>query len=323
MLIDSIVQQTTVLVGQLATAAGIRAPLAHIADQVFVELAQELRAQGVSGRVAAGMFGMTLRSYQKRLRRLRLSETREGSLWEAVFAFVREGGNVRRTAILQHFRRDPEREIGAVLNDLVASGLLTQTGRGAQAVYAPTSEAGLEVLRRGGDRDSMLELIWLTVSDHPGLTRTEVEERFPEASEPVGELLDQLVREGKIQATEQNGELTYRAQAVLIPVGAEAGWEVAVFDHYRAMVNAVAVKLRQGNTRSSTSDETGGATLSFELSPGHPYEERVRSLLRRERELVGELWQDVERHNAAHPLPEDASYRVYFYFGQYVEEEEE
>jgi hypothetical protein len=37
-LIDSIVRQTTVLIAQLATTAGVRAPLAHLADQVFVEL---------------------------------------------------------------------------------------------------------------------------------------------------------------------------------------------------------------------------------------------------------------------------------------------
>ena len=35
LLIDSIVRQTTVLVAQLATAGGVRAPLASVANQVF------------------------------------------------------------------------------------------------------------------------------------------------------------------------------------------------------------------------------------------------------------------------------------------------
>ncbi len=34
-LIDAIVHQTTVLVAHLATASGVRAPLAHVANQVF------------------------------------------------------------------------------------------------------------------------------------------------------------------------------------------------------------------------------------------------------------------------------------------------
>ena len=50
MLIDSIMQQTTLLIGQLSTAAGVRAPLARIADQVFVDLARELESQGVGRR---------------------------------------------------------------------------------------------------------------------------------------------------------------------------------------------------------------------------------------------------------------------------------
>ena len=48
LLVDAIVQQTTVLIAQLSTAAGIRAPLAHIADQVFLELSREIERQGVS-----------------------------------------------------------------------------------------------------------------------------------------------------------------------------------------------------------------------------------------------------------------------------------
>jgi hypothetical protein len=47
LLIDGIVRQTTILIAQLSTSAGARAPLSHVADQVFVELAQEIEAQGV------------------------------------------------------------------------------------------------------------------------------------------------------------------------------------------------------------------------------------------------------------------------------------
>jgi len=38
LLIDALVRQTTVLVAQLATAAGSRAQLAHTANQVFLDL---------------------------------------------------------------------------------------------------------------------------------------------------------------------------------------------------------------------------------------------------------------------------------------------
>jgi hypothetical protein len=58
LLIDSIVRQTTVLLAQLSTAAGLRAPLANVADQVFVQLAKEIESQGVGRKVAADMFGL-------------------------------------------------------------------------------------------------------------------------------------------------------------------------------------------------------------------------------------------------------------------------
>lgn len=38
LLIGAIVRQTMVLIAELATAGGVRAPLAHVADKVFVDL---------------------------------------------------------------------------------------------------------------------------------------------------------------------------------------------------------------------------------------------------------------------------------------------
>ena len=45
-LIDGVVQPTTVLIAQLATWGGLRAPLAHVAGQAFLGLAKELERQG-------------------------------------------------------------------------------------------------------------------------------------------------------------------------------------------------------------------------------------------------------------------------------------
>ncbi|HMA94799.1 MAG TPA: hypothetical protein VKP30_19045, partial [Polyangiaceae bacterium] len=62
LLIQAIVRQTTILIAQLATSHGSRAPLAQIADQVFLELVRELERQGVSRKVSADMFGLGLRT---------------------------------------------------------------------------------------------------------------------------------------------------------------------------------------------------------------------------------------------------------------------
>jgi hypothetical protein len=58
LLIDAFVRQTTVLIAQVATAAGVRTPLAHVANQVFLDLTQALEEQGLGRKVVADMFGL-------------------------------------------------------------------------------------------------------------------------------------------------------------------------------------------------------------------------------------------------------------------------
>src|SRR3954471_9031399 len=105
-LIDSLVRQVTVLIAQLATAGGVRAPVAHIANQVFVQLARELEAQGVSRKVSADMFGMALRAYVRKLRRLDEAVSEPGvTLWQAVLDFIRGERLIPRRRVLEPARR--------------------------------------------------------------------------------------------------------------------------------------------------------------------------------------------------------------------------
>ena len=89
LLIESIVRQTTVLIAQLATSGGARAPLAQVANQVFFDLASELSRQGVSRKVSADLFGLGLRTYQRKIQRLLRCTTERGrSLGEEVLDCV-------------------------------------------------------------------------------------------------------------------------------------------------------------------------------------------------------------------------------------------
>src|SRR5690606_2394810 len=134
LLIDGIVRQTTVLIAQLSTAAGSRSPLSRVTDEVFLSLAREIEAQGVRRHVVADMFGMALRSYQKKMQRLIEGNTqRDKTLWEAVLAFV-SAEHPTRSRVLERFSLDGEKEVIAVLTDLVRSGLVFTTGSGRSAV---------------------------------------------------------------------------------------------------------------------------------------------------------------------------------------------
>src|ERR1041385_2422234 len=116
LLIDAIVRQTTVLIAQLATAAGARAQLAHTANQVFLDLVHELKHQGLGNKVIADMFGLSLRTYHNKVARLAESSTDRGrSLWEALLAYVQEKGPASRADVLDRFRHDDEATVRGVL----------------------------------------------------------------------------------------------------------------------------------------------------------------------------------------------------------------
>jgi len=106
-------------------------------------------------------------------------------------------------------------------------------------------------------------------------------------------------------------------------VGAEQGWEAAVFDHFQAVCTAIATKLARGAKQSKTTDVVGGATLAFDVHDGHPYRDEVFASLVRVRTQMNELWERVVEHDKLHPVPEGQKQRVTFYFGQSVTEDED
>jgi hypothetical protein len=147
LLIGAIVRETTVLIAQLATSGGLRAPLAHVAGRVFADLAAELEREGVPKKVSADMFGLALRTDQRRTQRLDPSQTDRGrSLWEAVLDHIAQNELVTREQLLKRFRRDDPRSLRGVVRDLIDSGLVFASGRGPRAVYRVTTADELDLI---------------------------------------------------------------------------------------------------------------------------------------------------------------------------------
>jgi hypothetical protein len=321
LLTDSIIRQTTVLIAQLSATAGIRAPLAHLADEVFLTLSEELEGQGLSRKVVADMFGMALRSYQRRVQRLRESATVPGkTLWESVLEHLQRDGRATRRALLDRFPNDDPEAIGAVLNDLTQSGLVSRAGNGASTLFTVTRDEDRKLLAREGKLETAAALVWLDLCRHRDAQPSELAQRLGLDEEIVSISLMALKDQGRI-SVDAAGQLS--ATAMVVPVGAEAGWEAAVFDHFQAVATALTTKLRRGKTRSASADTTGGTTLTFEIRAEHPLAPRVLGLLQRTRAELNELWTEVESCNQRSPIAEDELQRVTFYFGQVVKEAEE
>lgn len=323
-LIDLVVHQTMVLIAQLATSAGRRTPLSNLAEQVFDDLVGALRQQGVGAKVIADMFGMALSTYHARRRRLAAGKTQsDRSLWEAVWAHLHAKRTASQAEVLIAFSDDDESTVRAVLHDLVDSGLAYRSGRGNEAMYRARDEfEGRSEADEEWETWSLLTL--LTVNRLKEPTRDTVAEELRVDVERVAPILDRLEAENRIRAIPvEGGEPVYGAPTAVIPLGHAEGWEIGLFDHFRAMVSAMVQKLDGGSHSSAAKDRVGGSTYGFELWDGHPYAVEVESLLDETRKRISALRTQVDTYNDAGSGGARGRRRVTFYFGQGIQLEDE
>lgn len=322
LVIDAIVQQTTVLIAQLATSAGMRAPLSDLANQTFLSLVTELERQGIGQKVIADMFGLALRSYQQKVQRLSESATDRGrSLWEAVHSYVQEQQVVSRSDVLQRFQRDDVASVRSILNDLIDSGLVFKTGRGDATVLRAASID--EVSRAGASSSeaSREALCWLMVYRHGPLTLRELATHVRLTDDVLERVLDAMTKSGRVRRDETSRTIRFTSDSCLIAHGERAGWEAALLDHYHALVRAMCAKLEQGRNQSQADDRIGGSTYSFDVWPGHPHAERVYALLASHRSEMSALWNEATAYGESSQKPVSRD-RVTFYFGQSVTSEQ-
>jgi hypothetical protein len=313
-LIDSIVRQTTVLIAQLATSGGVRAPLAHIANRVFMDLTAELDRQGVSRKVGADMFGMALRAYQRKIQRIRESSTDQGqSLWSAVLQFLRDNGVLTRRAVFSRFAKDDPALVRSVLHDLTETGLAFHSGTGDASTYRALTEEELREVK-GHSEEGMDELVWLVVYRDGPLTSSEVADRTKLSEADILSSLGRLEQAGRVTRSGDDTTPLFSSREFVVPLGQASGWEAAVLDHYQAVVRTLCRRLEVG-AAPDHGPPVGGSTYTFDVWPGHPFEEDVYGTISEFRNRASALRKRVEAHNAEHGMPADYT-EVIAYAGQ-------
>lgn len=316
LLIQSIVHQTTILIAQLATSGGARAPLAQVANQVFLDLVAELERQGISRKVSADMFGLGLRTYQRKIQRLLESTTERGrSLWEVVLDFVCSQKLVTRASVQMRFASDDDALVRGVLRDLCENGLIFSSGQGPSTVYRAASNEEVSAVQKLRTLDGLDELLWAIIYREGPATRDELVDRTHLEAEELDAALSRLVAEQRIELARDPSTPKYRSHCLWVPVGAPVGWEAAVFDHFQAMVKTICCKLRDDRATAATQDVLGGSTYTLDIWPGHPLEEEARMTLSRLRSVVVDLRKRVESVNLTEGVPENYS-QLILYVGQ-------
>jgi DNA-binding Lrp family transcriptional regulator len=276
----------------------------------------------VGRKVVADMFGMALRTYQKRVQRLGESASVRGrTLWQAVHDFLGEHGAVRRKLIEERFRHDSADDLGAVLNDLVASGLVYATGRGPNATYRALTASERDVAVDEESLAALSDMAWLAIYRARTLKLSELRTQLGASVETTARAVDRLVADAIVRRSGAPEDPELQAENFVVPVASSRGWEASVFDHFSTVATSIAAKVRLG-AGSRHGESIGGATYNFDVYAGHPCEARVMSLLTRMRKELDALWEEASGYNRQHPVRDDRKTRVSFYFGQNVHESE-
>jgi len=322
LLIEAIVRQTMVLIGQLATSAGIRAPLSRVADQVFLELVRELEQQGVRQKVVADMFGLALRTYQKKVQRLSQSSTFLGrTLWEAIYDRLADAKMMTRNELLQAFASDDDATVRGILRDMVESGLIFESGAGPRTTYRVATPEDLDRMVAGDQGADQAMFVWASIYRLGPVTFDALRQAISMDGVKLRRLVEELVSEGRVQTDAADGERSaatlFSAAQFIVPLEARTGWAAAVFDHYQAVVHTILAKLNGDDPDLPYPGRTGGSTWTFDIWPGHQHEDDVLGLLADIRARVIAVQERVFAVNAESPRPAHHA-RVSFYLGQSV-----
>jgi hypothetical protein len=194
-----------------------------------------------------------------------------------------------------------------VLRDLCESGIVLKLGSGTEVAYRAATTEELRDLRAtsaGSD-----ELVWLMVYREGPLSADDLARLVPLPDATLNRALADLLTRGSIQLLPDG---RYSSRSIVIPLGAAQGWEAAIFDHFQATVKAMCARLREG---ADPSGNVGGSTYSFNVWPGHPLEEEVRSTLRTFRTRCSDLRRRVQAFNDQQGLPNQYE-KIIAYAGQ-------
>jgi DNA-binding transcriptional ArsR family regulator len=157
-------------------------------------------------------------------------------------------------------------------------------------------------------------LLALFYRDGP-LTVDEIAQRAKMDRDELEATLGRLLAAGRIDRLERDDMTRYQASSLVIPLGASAGWEAAIFDHFKALVTTIICRLRDDRETTAMSDRVGGSTYTIDVWVGHPLADEVYESLERIRAQLSNLRERVEAFNGEHEIPENNT-RVVIYAGQ-------
>jgi len=221
--------------------------------------------------------------------------------------------------VLARFRYEPDCMVRGILRELVSTGLVDRNGRGASAELSATVEIEMTPTSGQSKEDANAALAWVQVYRRGPIGFEPLAKITQLPHDELNDALNKLLGDRRI---ERDSCFNYSAPSCVPRVGEQASWQASIFDHYRALVDAIIIKLNVGRTQTQMRDKVGGTTLSFDVWPEHPFASEIFGLLARFRSEAIPLWEEVAKHNQKNHTPPDGVSKVTFYFGQAVSDQE-
>lgn len=315
-LISLLVREVAVFVGLLVTHTRVRPELASVTDEILREMLHLLHEQGLTQSSVAGMLNLTLRGYQRKLRRLQEGQHEPAlqSLQWQVYGFVSDESQraqVTREMVLRQFRTLETPVVMGVLTELQHLGVVKKCEARGRVWYEVNTEPGESAA-------ALQDLVHTFIVNRQPIgeeqLRTELRS-IPWAA--LESILEALYRTQRANWTQTESGKVWTSASILILEGDSAGWKAAVYDHLSAVLTALGTKLQLGSDPQAR-QLAGGATWWFEVWPDHPMEAEARGFLDEVRKRAVDLRQRIEAHNAQVTERPETLAEVRFYAGQYV-----
>lgn len=119
----SVAYESGRIIASCAVRDGKRRNLSWVSDTLLAGIADELEAQGVTRKVAADMFGVSLRTYQRQVSR---DVPAHAGVTTSTMILTRlRRGAATRAEILSWFPSSRGQEVGSILSDMIAAGVLS------------------------------------------------------------------------------------------------------------------------------------------------------------------------------------------------------
>lgn len=230
-LVKRLITEAARLTVAAALSEGRRASVAWCTDAFFVAMADEFERQGVTRKVAAQLFGLTRRTYNRRLADIQSPNLDDLTLTSRILVELGRGPK-SKASLTAHFSAIPLRTFRSVLRDLHAQGWVTEEGG---VLVAKPPEAP------DGDAHTAYVRAYLSVWDeHP--------------AEELAAALEMTVEELEAIRSAREPYKVHRAQGPNL---------------WLALGRMVAIALRAARYAiDGQSDRSKGTTLGYRLVPG-------------------------------------------------------